>query len=292
MITLRLNMPTIHASLGSRAHYALSIAGLPITQQGTSFDDFIYGSLSNEEKATLAHAMKMGFVSVEFSAVNTAMISGIGDLLNQAGINIQESDEVRMGVVDDYMAVSKIDGTPRLRGNSTVYRDMVADLFGRQLSTTAGKVDYNHDENTLDFQSGGSITNANDRVGGNQEINHDMVVGNSVVFKPHIHWFQGSATACELTLRYRVQRNGQQKETSWTPITLTVGSSEVYPYSSGTVVQISSFPTITTDCGISDTIQFQMARTDSLGGTMSVFFFDIHAGIDALGSDEETSKSP
>ena len=35
---------------------------------------------------------------------------------------------------------------------------MVGDLFGKRLSSTVGKVDYDWDNNAIKFQSGGSIS--------------------------------------------------------------------------------------------------------------------------------------
>lgn len=189
------------------------------------------------------------------------------------------------------------DGTQRLIGDSTAWIDMVGDLFGRRLNSTAGGVDYDFDENTIVFNSGGSITTANDRIGANLEINHQLKVGSSIVFKPHIHWFQevatGAVTAFVLTMRYRLQRNGYAKTTSWTTVTCTAGTDDVFDFTGeadGTYNQLSRFPDITIDCGLSDTIQFQVARTDSLGGTMLVYFIDLHALVNSFGSDEELTK--
>ncbi len=183
-------------------------------------------------------------------------------------------------------------GVPRYKGNATLWVDMIADLFGKRLSSTAGKVDYDWDENAINFQSGGSISNIADRVQGNQEINHNFKVGTSITFKPHIHWFQGALTKYVLTAKYRLQRNGQVKTTDWITIIMTANdSSDIWTYSSGVLNQITRFPDITINCGISDTIQWQMARTDSLGGDMLVYFFDLHGEIDSLGSEEEISKN-
>ena len=193
---------------------------------------------------------------------------------------------------------TRADGTQRLKGTATAWKDMVGDLFGRRLLSTSGKVDYDYDENLIVFSDGGSITNKNDRVGGNLEINHEFKVGNGIVFKPHIHWFQEIAsgaivTSFELTMRYRVQKNGDVKTTSWTDVTLTAGTDDIFDFTGeadGIYNQLTKFPDITTDCSVSDTIQFQIARTDNLGNTMEVYFMDIHGEVDSFGSDEEIAK--
>jgi len=180
-----------------------------------------------------------------------------------------------------------------LKLRNTVWRDMIMDIFGSRLNSVSGGVDYDFNENCLTFGSGGDIDTAADRVGGNQEINHDFKVGN-VIFYPHIHWFQGATTKYELTIRYRFQKNFEAKTTSWTTLELVANDGyDVVAYSgSGTINQLTRTKTsiILTDVGISDTIQIQMARTDSLGGSMSVYFFDLHGEIDGIGSRWEIIK--
>lgn len=175
---------------------------------------------------------------------------------------------------------------------NTVWRDMVMDLFGRRLNSTSGGVDYDYDENVINFGSGGDIDASADRVGGNQEINHDFKIGN-VTFIPHIHWFQAASTKFELTIRYRHQKNGAAKTTNWTTLQLIANDGQdVFTYGSGILNQITSTKSniILTNIGLSDTIQIQMARTDSLGGTMPVYFFDLHGEIDTIGSKQEYIK--
>jgi len=81
------------------------------------------------------------------------------------------------------------DGNVRMQGTATTWRDMVGDLLGYRLNSTAGKANYDWDENAIGFESGGLITDAADRVQWNQEIDHDYKVGTSITFHPHLHWF-------------------------------------------------------------------------------------------------------
>lgn len=211
-------------------------------------------------------------------------------LLDQ-NIDLSSATVIKIGTGSDHTEFYRVDGTIRYRGEATIWKDMVADLFGKRLNSTAGKVDYDWDDNAINFQSGGSLANAADRLGGNQEINHEMMVGSSVIFKPHIHWFQAATTQYELSAQYRIQRNGEAMTTTWTPITLTANDGEdVFTYSSGILNQLTRFPDISINCSISDTLQWQMARTDSLGGSMLVYFFDLHGKVDSGGSNEEISK--
>ena len=182
-------------------------------------------------------------------------------------------------------------GHYRSLGNS--WKDMIMDLFGRQLTSVAGKVDYNFDENCMVFEPSGNITNANDRVGGNQEINHEMKVGTNITFKPHIHWWQQVTSNAVLpivfTARYRLQRNNTAKTTSWTTITANAGAGgdDIFDFTAqadGLYNQLTRFDDITVTCGVSDTLQIQITRTDAQVGDVSVIFFDIHGQVDSDGS--------
>jgi len=191
------------------------------------------------------------------------------------------------------------DWTQRLKGDATSRKDMIADLFWKKIYSNTWKIDYDWDENCMKFQSGWSMTNKADRVGGNQEINHEFKVWSNIVFRPHIHWFQeiagGAIThAFELTMRYRLQRNNYEKTTARTTVTLNAGTDDIFDFTSKPdwiYNQLSRFPSIVIDCAISDTIQFQIARTDSVWWTMNVYFADIHGEVDSFWSDEEIAKA-
>ena len=192
---------------------------------------------------------------------------------------------------------TRADGTVRLIGTATSWQDIVNDLFSKRLYSTVGKVDYEEAENAIKFQSGGSITEPNDRVGGNLEINHFLKVGNGIIFKPHLHWFQdvvsGVVKPFKMTMMYRLQRNNQAKVTTWTNITATAGTDDVFDFTGeadGTYNQLTRFSDITVDCGVSDTFQYKIARTDTETGDMLVYFADFHAMVDSFGSDEEFIK--
>ena len=295
--------------------------------------------------------------------------------LKKRKMRAADAETLKLGSENDYLEVNKDSGTPRLRGNATVFRDMIMDLFGSKLLSQAGSVTYDYDENVIVFAKDGEITTANDRVGGNQEINHDFKVGEVITFHPHLHWFQaivnatsvvdedviapivglsvdldhipvdgtvvlqdvtdtttytedtdysidyvtGAITSLTLTpaatyhidydyitgvatvddfvmtLRYRVQRNGYEKVTAWTTIICETGAGgdDIFDLSdkyTGTYNQISAFPDIDIECGISDTVQIQMTRTDSETPDMNVTFFDLHGQIDGLGSETEYTK--
>jgi len=220
--------------------------------------------------------------------------------INDNFSDLENAADGKFGDVDggDYSEFLN-DGTLRYRGDATVWKDMVTDLFGRRLNSVAGTVDYDYDDNALVFSPNGGIADANDRVGGNQEINHEFKVGSNITFKPHIHWWQPVASnavgSIVFTARYRLQRNGYAKEDDWTTITAEAGTSDdIWDFTSeedGLYNQITRFDDITVDCGISDTLQFQLTRTDSVSGDVSVIFFDTHGMVDSDGSDDEIAKT-
>jgi len=193
----------------------------------------------------------------------------------------------------------RVNGTQRLTGDATSWRDMILSLIGKKLTATNGRVDYDFDEMCIKFQDNGSTSNPNDFVGGNMEINHDLMVGTQVIFKPHIHWFQevvgGVAQECDLTMLWRIQNNDNAKTTIWNEVECNtgVGGDDIFDFTSeadGIYNQISRFPDMIVDCGISDTFQIKLVRTDSNGGDMLVYFFDLHGKVDSFGSDEEIMK--
>ena len=200
---------------------------------------------------------------------------------------------------------TRVDGTVRLVGGATAWRDMIMDVSGRRLNSTVGKVDYDWNNNAIDFASGGSITTEADRVQGNQEINHQYLVGTDITFKPHFHWFQAApagvldATAYEISMRWRLVRNSYGIDLTipdWTTIVATCGvTNNIFDNtnlnSKEYLGQITRFPDMTFTCSVSDTIQLQLARTDSLGGNLLMFFLDIHGQVDSFGSDEEIAKA-
>jgi len=83
----------------------------------------------------------------------------LDDSDNITGLNSAEIGDKSGG---DYLKVSS-DGTVRIYGDGTAWRDMISDLFGKRLSSTAGKVDYDYDENAIVFSPGGIITSSSCR---------------------------------------------------------------------------------------------------------------------------------
>ena len=182
------------------------------------------------------------------------------------------------------------DGTIKREGDATVWDDLVTSLIGSRLYSTAGKVNYNYAENAVEFQPGGSISTEADVINFNFQHPHAAVVNGSL--KLHIHWEQPNSTDREFTVRYRIQKNGQEKTTAWTTVVVAANATNnVFAYVSGTLNQITPLASIDmTDAGISATVQVQMARTDSETGNILGTFLDAHVEYDTDGSRSEYSK--
>lgn len=188
----------------------------------------------------------------------------------------------------------------RLTGNSTCWKDMVLNVFGRRLYATTGKVDFDWEENAIIFQPGGNINTTADRVQGNFQIDHDMRVSSTgietITFYPHFHWLQFNDTMqATIVAEFRLLRNGIGSDGAWTSITVTTNdSSDTFPFNlDGELFmpQITSFPPISMVCGVSDTFQAKVARTDSNSGDLLMYFLDAHGEVDSLGSDEIITKT-
>lgn len=183
----------------------------------------------------------------------------------------------------------ELDGTTVFKGASTVWDDLVGSLIGRQLSSVAGKVDYNWDENTITMQPGGVITTINDLIIFNYQYPHAAITDGSM--RLHIHWEQPNSNQVEWTVDYRIQSNGSAKTTSWTRVTANSTDDSAFPYVSGTLNQITSLAVIDlTGASLSATVQFRVARTDVTATDIEAVFIDAHIERDTVGSRTEFSK--
>ena len=194
----------------------------------------------------------------------------------------------KIGSSTDYIEVEP-DGTVKSVGTSTLWDDIVGSLVARRLTSTVGTLNYNYDENTITMQSGGGITDQNDRLIFNFQYPHAAITDGEM--RLHIHWEQDTATTREFTVQYRIQSNGTAKTTAWTQVVVDSNTNNIFTYTSGTINQITELVAIDmTGAGISATVQFRLARTDSNSGDVEATFVDAHVEMDTNGSREEYSK--
>ena len=114
---------------------------------------------------------------------------------------------------------------------------------------------------------------------------------NGSSIRPHIHFYQDSASQPVFKMDYRWYKNGEAVPGTWT--TLTCDSyAFTYP-GSGTITQICSFPEIdgTAIDAVSSIIDIRIYRDDNVVvGDVLLKEFDIHYQIDGLGSRQELIK--
>jgi len=176
-----------------------------------------------------------------------------------------------------------------MKGTASCWDDIAGDILGRRLYATAGTVDWDWDENAAVFSPSGDISDQNDRVIFNIQVPHRTLVGSDL--KPHIHIWQPDSTERTFTFQYRVQENGEAKETTWTQTTASLSTDALFSYTSGTLNQILKFPDISlSGVSLSAVIQCRITRTDANAGDVSVTFFDFHYNLDTAGSRQEYVK--
>ncbi len=181
------------------------------------------------------------------------------------------------------------DGTLVFEGNSTVWDDLVGSLIARRLESTTGRLQYNFSESAIIMQNNGSISNNADRLMFNYQYPHAAIVDGEM--RVHIHWEQTTTNDIEFTCQYRIQKNGQPKNTTWTTVVVGSNANNVFTYTSGTLNQITNIVDVDmTDAGISSTVQFRLARTDSTTGDINAVFVDAHVERDMVGSRQPFTK--
>ena len=181
------------------------------------------------------------------------------------------------------------DGTWVNHGDSTTWDDIVQSLVASRLESVVGKLKYNYDNNTITMEPGGVITNSIDRLIMNSQYPHAAKTDGEM--RLHIHWEQTDATAREFTVQYRIQHNGNDKTTAWQTVVVDTSVNNVFDYTSGTLMQITNLVAVDmTGAGISATVQFRIARTDSVAVDLESHFIDSHIERDMNGSREEFIK--
>lgn len=174
--------------------------------------------------------------------------------------------------------------------------DLRFPFTGQRIDTSAGRVDYDYTELGIGYQS--NALYPTDVVGMICQMHHRWKLESTV--RPHLHWFQNANNVPNWLLAYRKYKNGDAIPASWT---LVISSGESFTYSSGTILQITTFGDIdmTGIDTVSDFIDFKLYRdtnnvstlfagADPYSGTALAKEFDIHYQIDSSGSNEEYVK--
>ncbi len=203
----------------------------------------------------------------------------------------EAAKDTGFGAGDDRVKIDDL-GQLKAEGDATQWDDLSGAITGLKLYDTKGKVGMDFDQNSLVFESGGSITTDADCVWFNLQKMHKIKIDSEL--RMHLHYTKTDTTEREFTLKYRIQPNGGAKVTTWTTITTTTNATnDVFPYTSGSINQIVQFLDYIdwSDSMISSTVQFKLARTDSESGDVEVTFIDGHYEADSfMGSNAEYSK--
>jgi len=176
------------------------------------------------------------------------------------------------------------------------WKDQVRDMARLRLSGASGTVAINYAENSVTFSPSGTLGTLADMVGTNFELEHGEYFGGGAYTNIHIHWWQPDVQSYQVSYRYRIQDNNTAKTTSWTNGTVTIGdngAADAFTHpDDGTVLnQISTLVSIDiSSLSLSDTIQFQMTRTDAVAGDWDVYVLDRHWMDLSNGSDNEFSN--
>ena len=108
--------------------------------------------------------------------------------------------------------------------------------------------------------------------------------------RPHLHYVQTTATPPVFKIDYRWTKNGGDPTGSFTTLTC---DSQAFTYTSGSLLQICSFPEIVGSAidSVSSIFEAKIYRDDDVvTGDVLAKEFDIHYQIDQLGSRQEFIK--
>lgn len=181
------------------------------------------------------------------------------------------------------ITLSGVNGT-QLTGSATVWDDI-------RVASTSTKIGANSKPD-FDFVNVGLLFPAGDeteKVYSNIQLPHRRKSGSMIY--PHIHYVQDEAEFPVFKLDYRWHQNGSDVVSDYTTITTTGG---VFEYTSGSMLQILTFPPISAPEGdtISSMLDIIIYRTtDSVIGDVLFKEFDIHIEIDSEGSALEFTKT-
>lgn len=185
------------------------------------------------------------------------------------------------------------DGTVTLSGLATAYRDELYQLVGQRLESPSSDIIQSSTECAIEFKTTATTV---DYVTMNIQLNHDWA---GTIIQPHLHWWQTSTNIPNWLLQYRYQENGGLKVTGWTSLGRLA---QVFPYTSDTLNQITTFSGITpANPSISDSLQLRLIRdttnasgkfsgSDPLNTSVYAVSLDVHIEIDSFGSKSEYLK--
>ena len=192
---------------------------------------------------------------------------------------------IEAGLKPNYLEVEG-DGTKILHGNATTWTDFSVPLT-RDKQGQSSKPDY-------DFTNLGLLFPQNDTaeiVYLVLQMDHRKKMDSDIFF--HIHYIQAHVTKPTYKIDYKFYKNGAAVPGSWTTLSTADGSKGIFTYSSGSILQIATFPVITPplDETVSANLDIKFFRDDNdLAGDSLAKYIDFHYEIDSDGSRQEFVK--
>jgi hypothetical protein len=204
---------------------------------------------------------------------------------------------IQVGSDGNFFTVDE-NGNVVLLEDATSWDDARFPSIGQSITSPAGRIDFNFDDCTVDFQD--TALYPTDELCIVAQMSHSKLLGSAI--EVHIHWLQNQNATPNWLLGYRWTNIGENA--------IAVGSETLLPfttnartYSSGTIHQLTSAGTITK--GVADTISSVLqirifrdttnasglfAGADPYTGNAQQIEFDIHYQRDGFGSNQEYVK--
>ena len=180
--------------------------------------------------------------------------------------------------------------------NPPQWDDLSAQGFATRVDTTTGRIGFDYDDIAVFFASNARYA-ATEQFSVSPQTFHRQKVGADIY--PHIHWLQNQDAEPNWLIEYRVYGNGDSPGA----YTAVASAGTVFEYSTGTIMQISTFGAIdmSSITGVSATIDLKLYRdaandstlfsgADPYTGNALLKFFDLHVQIDAAGSNSQFTK--
>lgn len=178
-----------------------------------------------------------------------------------------------------------------------LWNDMVSQAIAQNLDTTSGRIDFDYDELTINYENNARYPE--EPLGVVNQLSH-MVLEGARTFGAHVHWAQEEDADPNFLLEWRYYNNGEIIPAVWTKA--LPDQQRVFTYTSGTLAQITSFVDIEIpDVKISGFLDCKLYRDTTNASTLfagadgystpvRVKSFDVHVQYDSLGSATPFSK--
>lgn len=200
-----------------------------------------------------------------------------------------------LGFQEDNLTLTGDIDVGGLRLSDTSWDDLKFPATGNRLDSAS--TNYSYDTTNLGVQFDDDARHIEEQLNYIVQMPHAWKEGTSIY--PHIHWVQTTADHPNWLIGYRVYNNNEAPPGTWTYLKATTG---VFTWSTGSLLQISSFPAISmTGKTLSCILDIKLWRDVANGSTeftgaesspVAVLLkeFDIHYEIDSFGSDTEFDK--